>query len=137
MAAQSFKNHTRWDPKIHFVFVPLSLLCFVASILHVIHQPTPPNVLLVPVTFLLLLTGPIIRSYSIKVQDRLIRLEESLRLKGLGVSPEGLTVRQFVGLRFASDAELPALAIRAKAEGLSSKQIKEAIVNWRADEERV
>jgi hypothetical protein len=137
VSTQNYKTHARLDPKVHFVLIPLSLLCFVASIFHVVQEHTRPNILLVPVTFVLLLMGPIFRMYSLKVQDRVIRLEEQTRLRLLGLDPGGITVSQFVALRFASDEEVVALATRARAEGLTNKQIKEAIVNWRADEERV
>ncbi len=134
---QSYKNHGRLDPKFHFFAIPLALACFIASIFHVVKQHNSANVLLVPVTFLLFLVAGIAREYALKVQDRVIRLEETLRMEKLGVSPAGLTVRQFVALRFASDAELPALTERARTEALTGKQIKQAITNWRADYDRV
>ncbi len=137
MAAQSHKNHARFDPKFHFFLIPLCIICFAASIVHVVHQHTPPNVLLVPVTFALLLLAGIARMYALQVQDRVIRLEENVRLHNLGVNPSGLTMRQMIALRFASDDEAPALAARAVAENLTPKQIKASIVNWRADLDRV
>lgn len=137
MAAQTHKNHMRFDPKFHFFLIPLCLICFAAAIFHVVHQPTPVNLLLVPVTFGLLLLALIARMYAIKVQDRVIRLEENVRLHWMGVDPSGLTMKQMIALRFASDGETPALAARAVAENLTPKQIKEAIVNWRADTDRV
>ena len=137
MALQNYKNHTRFDPKFHFFLLPLCLICFIASILHVVHQPTPPNALLVPVTFALLLIALTARSYAVKVQDRVIRLEENVRLHWMGIDPSGLTLRQMIALRFAPDAELPTLVQRAKTEKLTGKQIKDAIVNWRADLDRV
>ena len=136
-APQNYKNHTRMDPPFHYFLIPLALLCFIASIMHVVKQPTPPNVLLVPVTFALLFGCLMIRRNSLAVQNRVIRLEEQIRLRSLGVDPAGLTTKQFVALRFASDNEVVALAVRAKAEHLTSKQIKEAIVTWRPDYERV
>lgn len=137
MAAQSYKNHTRFDPKFHFFLIPLCLICFVASIFHVVHQPTPPNVLLVPVTFALLLLAFTARMYAIQNQNRIIRLEESTRLRSLGGDPNAVTMQQFIALRFASDAELPSLTARAVAERMEPRQIKEAVVSWRPDLDRV
>ena len=137
MAAQTHKNHTRFDPKFHFFLVPLCIICFAASIVHVVHQHTAANVLLVPVTFTLLLISLIARMYAIKVQDRVIRLEENVRLHNLGVNPSALTMRQMIALRFASDEEAPTLAARAVTEKLTAKQIKASIANWRADLDRV
>jgi hypothetical protein len=134
---QTFKNHVRFDPPFHFVAVPLMLLCFIASIVHVVHQASPANVLLVPLSFASLLTVILTRRSALKAQDRTIRLEETLRMQRLGIDQEGLTLQQIVALRFASDEELAALAKRARTESLSSKQIKQAIVTWRPDYDRV
>jgi len=82
------------------------------------------------------------RSYATHLQDRVIRMEERLRLGAILQEPlrsriGELTDSQFVGLRFASDAELPALVQRALDEKLSRSDIKKAIVNWRPDYSRV
>lgn len=82
------------------------------------------------------------RLYALKVQDRVIRLEERLRLTQLLAEPlrsriPELTEDQLVGLRFASDAEIPKLVERALNEKLNRGQIKKAIQNWRPDYWRV
>jgi hypothetical protein len=136
MVEQNFKNHTRRDP-FYLSLVAVALLCVIASIIHLFQEHTRPTILLVPVTFLVLMGVFMTRVYSLKVQNRVIRLEEQTRLRWLGVDSSGLTMMQFVALRFASDDEVGALAARAKAEKLTTKQIKEAIVTWRPDFDRV
>jgi Family of unknown function (DUF6526) len=75
------------------------------------------------------------RLYVVRLQDRIIRLEMQLRLARLGLESSfaRLTVRQVIALRFASDAEMPALVNRAISENLTGKQIKEAVKDWQAD----
>lgn len=79
------------------------------------------------------------RLFALRAQDRAIRAEEGLRyfiLTGKRL-PVALRLGQIIALRFAPDEELPALVDRALAEKLTQRQIKEAIVNWRADYHRV
>jgi hypothetical protein len=83
-------------------------------------------------------TAVLAREFALKAQDRAIKGEENFRhylLAGKPL-PANLTVRQVVALRFASDAELPALAARASAENMASDAIKRAIKDWRPDEYR-
>ena len=79
------------------------------------------------------------RTFALKAQDRAIRAEENLRhyvLTGK-LLPSSLTVGQVVALRFAPDAEFPALVEKAVANNLSGKEIKQSIQNWKADFYRV
>jgi hypothetical protein len=84
----------------------------------------------------------LIRINPLRAQDRLIRLEERLRLQAL-LSAElrarvgDLTESQLIALRFASDNELPVLVAKVLAANMQSKDIKKAIVTWRADTFRV
>jgi hypothetical protein len=75
------------------------------------------------------------RTYTVRLQNRIVRVEMMLRLErlGRGAAFRELTMGQLAALRFASDAELPALLDRALAEDLSSDQIKRAVTNWQAD----
>src|SRR5271156_2006777 len=140
--SQSYANHARTDPAFHFVLVGLVLASLIVSIFVFVHHPGIDTGLLILLTIALFWNSFITRTYSLKVQDRVIRLEERLRLSMLlpeAVKPRiaELTESQLVALRFASDAELPALAMRALNEGLTNKQIKTSIQSWRADNFRV
>jgi Family of unknown function (DUF6526) len=144
-APQNFKNHTRFDPVWHFFILPLLLVNIAFAITATVrHWPDHPHMFpwLIVMSIVLFMAVGKARSHSLKAQDRIIRLEEKLRLAAL-LSAEDLTrskvltESQYIGLRFASDAELPALVKRTLDENLTQKQIKEAIVNWRPDYFRV
>jgi hypothetical protein len=146
---QNFANHTRFDPLFHFFLLPVFGLGVLLALIHFFAHVTTSSffenfhaVLLVVLAIALLIAVLKIRLYSLKVQDRVIRLEERLRLAQLLSEPlrsriPELTVDQLCGLRFASDAEVPKLVERALKENLSRKDIKKAIQNWRPDDWRV
>ena len=80
--------------------------------------------------------------YAVKNQDRTIRLEERMRyfeLTGKSFAEKEAKLRksQIIALRFASNEEWLTLMDKAIAENLSSKEIKMAIINWKADHNRV
>jgi hypothetical protein len=147
---QSNENHVRLDPLYHFVSSPALLLSTVlALVLGVILLRQGFNVQNVLMTLWMLTTSLgafaglfFARIYALRVQDRVIALECERRYERLGGranSPliEKLEPGQLVGLRFASDAEFVALADRAAAEKLRSRDIKKAIKQWRGDYRRI
>jgi hypothetical protein len=139
---QTFSNYTRWDPLYHFFALPVFLLLAIAGLVHFIRRPGLHSALMFIGAVALAIAVSKIRSYPLKVQDRVIRLEERLRLSSLLPEPlrsriPELTEGQLVALRFASDAEVPRLAERAISEKLSPTDIKKAIQTWRPDYWRV
>ena len=88
---------------------------------------------------LLLFAFAFLRSFALKAQDRAIRAEENFRhyLLTNKPLPSALSMRQIVGLRFASDDEFVALAEKAAKENLTEEAIKKAIKNWKGDYYRV
>ena len=139
---QSYANHVRLHPPVHYFVFPVFLANIVVAIVHAVRHPGWLSGWLVVVSVALFMGMGFMRVYALKVQDRVIRLEERLRLAILLAEPlrtriHDLTVPQFVALRFASDAEVPALVERTLNENLTQKQIKQAIQNWRADNFRV
>ena len=145
-SVQVFANHRRFDPWYHFFAAPIVAISFLIALWGFIRSLsagfsawTAWNVVVwaVAVVFTVLL-----RNYPLKVQDRIIRLEERIRLATLLDGPlrariGELEVRQLIGLRFASDAEVPALVKAALDEKLSGEEIKKRIQNWRPDTFRV
>lgn len=142
MAEQNFKNHTRLVPGFHGVTFLLIVTGLVGSIVNLIHADAATHysaALLVVVFLAVLGVAWYARVFALKAQDRAIRAEENFRHFILTGKPldKQLRMGQIIGLRFASDEELPALAKRAVEEKLSQKDIKQAIQNWRADYYRV
>jgi Family of unknown function (DUF6526) len=141
-SAQSFSNHTRYDPLFHFFILPVFAVTLIASIVCVVRRPCLHSAWMVVLAIAALILMFKVRLYALKVQDRVIRLEERLRLAALldpalrRRIPE-ITESQLIALRFASDAELPALAARALNEKLAAADIKKSIQKWRPDNWRV
>ncbi len=139
---QTRENHARFDPFFHFFLAPVTFILFVWSLVHLTREATSGSALLSAAILIVFLLIFKVRIYSLKVQDRVIRLEERLRLGTLGSeSLRGrlhlLTEGQLIALRFASDAEAPSLAAKALDEKLAPKQIKASIQNWRGDYFRI
>jgi len=141
--AQNYENHAKFVPAFHYVMAPLLM----ASVLYFGYRAATAfsveNLM-----FLLFSVGTFIASFEARlfplgVQDRVIRLEERMRMERL--FPDDMKARigdfsnaQMVGLRFASDEELPDLARRVLDEGMTDrKAVKQAVKNWRADHQRI
>ena len=142
---QSLKNHTRYDPPVHFVLGLVLLANLVFSVIHMIHHrhdayfAGPWFVVLSLAVFIPFIK---LRSYPLRVQDRVIRLEERMRLQALAPTEwhsqiYRLSEDQLIGLRFAADDEVVELAKQALEQNLNRKQIKERIKSWRADNWRI
>src|SRR5579863_3354483 len=146
---QSYAHHTRWDPAFHFFVLPVFVAGLVMSLVHFFAHISEGDTrdhfhsfLIVLLAAALLTLVFKVRLNALKVQDRVIRLEERLRLTQLLQEPlrsriPELTVDQLCGLRFASDAELPKLVERTLNEKLKRADIKKAIQTWRPDYWRV
>ena len=146
---QTFANHTRYDPPFHFFVAIVFLINVIITGYYLVRAVASGrwiNILthawIFIFTLALLVAMTRIRGYPIRIQDRVIRLEERLRLMSVLQEPlrsriGELLDKQLVGLRFASDEELPGLVQRALDEKLSSADIKKAIVKWRPDNSRV
>ena len=139
---QTLANHAKLDPPFHFVLAPLMLASFSIAVWSAISNPTFIGIWNVVFVAALVVAVFLIRIYPLKVQDRLIRLEERLRLSLLLPEPlrsriPELTVDQMVGLRFASDEEAASLVEKTLANKWSRKEIKANIRNWRPDYFRV
>ncbi len=139
---QNLKNHARLDPPFHVVLFLVLVVNLVVSIVYVVHHPCFYSAWLVVLSLAVFILVLRVRQYPLKVQDRVIRLEERLRLQAL--APEEwhaqiyrLTEDQLIGLRFAADDEVVELAKHALEDNLNRKQIKERIKDWRADTWRV
>lgn len=139
---QNLKNHARLDPMFHIVLALVLLLNLIYSIIHLVRHLSFRSGWFVVLSMAVIILYFRVRIYPIKVQDRVIRLEERLRLQALAPAEwrtqiPRLSEDQLVALRFAGDDEVVALAKQALEENLDRKQIKERIRNWRADEWRV
>jgi hypothetical protein len=141
-APQSFKNHGRLDPLYHIFIFAVYLANLVYASFHLHRQPSLSSGWYLVLSIVAIVPILKIRAYPLKVQDRIIRLEERLRLQALAPAAwhaqiYRLTEDQLIGLRFAADDEVVALAEQALEKNLTRKQIKERIKSWRPDTWRV
>ncbi|MGO9338828.1 MAG: DUF6526 family protein [Terriglobales bacterium] len=139
---QSFKNHGRLDPPYHFVLITVLAVNLFVMLSYAWHDLNYFTEWLVILSIAAFIPASKLRTYPLKVQDRVIRLEERIRLQALAPAEwhaqiYHLTEDQLIGLRFASDDEVVALAKEALEQNLTRKQIKERIKTWRPDDWRI
>ncbi len=140
---QSFANHARMVPGFHYVTGICTIVFVVWSIWHAISTRSADAHFQMLGAFGLLGTYWYTRSFPLKAQDRVIRLEEQLRMarllpEDLRHRADELSARQLIALRFASDAEVPELVRWVLTDKVTdTKQIKQRIKVWRADHHRV
>ena len=141
---QSYQSHTQIVPLYHRVLFGLLLLILIGSVVNLTKSWGDSTrfysaSLIVALTIVVVLVAFFARTFALKAQDRAIRAEEQLRhyvLTGKLLDPR-LTMRQIVGLRFASNDEFVGLAQRAADQTLSADAIKREVKQWRADKNRV
>ena len=133
---QTYANHVRVD-RAFMALQVLNLTDLIAAVWWMGRRFDLQHLVVVGLAVAVLSVTIATRHYALVNQNRTIRLEENVRLHWMGADGAGLTMKQMIALRFASDAEVVGLAKRAAAEGLTPKQIKEAIVMWRPDLDRV
>ncbi len=140
---QSFKKHAKFILGFHGAAFALLLVFEVWALGEAIDNPSRDTIPFAALGIGALLLFLYTRTFANGNQDRIIRLEERLRMRELLPADmhdriNEFTTDQLVALRFASDAELPELAKRVLAEGISDrKSIKQLVKDWRPDHHRV
>ncbi len=130
-------------PGYHYVLFAILLITFIGAVRSVVvsvgNQNLDGAILLVAVIVGLTLSAYFSREFSLKAPDRAIVAEENLRIfvRTGSLLDSALTVRQIIGLRFASDEEYDDLASDAVRNGTSEDDIKKSIKNWKPDTYRV
>ena len=140
---QSYQNHAKNVPLFHYVLLPILMANFLFMAYRLWQDPGLPSGWNLVMAFAFIVTALFARVFALKAQDRVIRLEERMRMREL--LPPDLQARindfspdQLVALRFASDAELPSLSAAVLAGNIQKRaEIKQMIKQWRADHCRV
>lgn len=140
---QDFSNHSRLLTGYHYVLAALVFANAIYAIYTLVTAFSAAFVFATITAIALIMTAFYARGFALKAQDRIIRLEERLRLSrilpdDLKSKVESLTTDQLIALRFASDGELAELTRKVILEEIADqKEIKKLIKNWRPDYQRV
>ena len=147
MSKQSYSSHTRYHPLYHFFLLPATFAFTGLSVYLFFKKAVDEDQWMEGIYFLLAgciaaQTVILVRSYSLRIQDRVIRAEVKSRyFASAGTHMNGLEkslrTSQLIALRFASDEELPRLAEQAVQEELSATEIKKRIKKWKGDYYRI
>ena len=141
--SQNYDNHRKFVPAFHYVATPLLLVYLIYSGYVAVTSFSLDSVMALLLAVAVMIVAFLARLFALGVQDRVIRLEERLRLHEV-LPPDQkhnvdeLTTGQLIGVRFASDGEVAALVATVRAEGIEDRnEIKKRVTNWRADHQRV
>lgn len=140
---QTFATHRKFVPLYHYLTLPILIGNVLIAAYYVVRAPGLPSVWALMMGVALFLGALFARVFSLAAQDRVIRLEERLRM--LQLLPEPLRARipdftrdQLIALRFASDDELPELAASVLQGNIQKRDdIKKMIKSWRADDHQL
>jgi len=141
--SQTYATHRRFHAWFHFIGVPILSINILVKLVQAVRFPSLGAAWDVVVAIALVIAIVLARSYALTVQNRVIRLEERMRLQRC--LPEDLRARidelktsQLVALRFCSDEELPEIMREVLSGELRERNdIKKRIRNWRPDWLRV
>ena len=139
---QNYENHAKFIPVFHYIALPLLLVNFFGALFRVTQEISFYTLNDVGLAISLIVVAVFTRLFALKAQDRVIRLEEQIRMQtflpdALKVHVGRLTMGQIVALRFASDEELADLTQEALDQNTSPNTLKQAVKNWRPDYDRV
>ena len=142
--SQNYQNHRRMSPLHHYVTAPLLLLYLGYATLLVVREPTATHAFQLVFALGVFALSLSARLMSLTLQDRMIKLEMEVRLHRVltdelaARATPSLSIKQLVALRFASDAELPALVSAVlSGEVTRPNEIKKRVKDWQADYQRV
>ena len=139
--AQDYANHRKFVRGFHLVALPILLINLIYSSSGLIRSFSWESVIGALVAVALILVAFYARIFALGAQDRVIRLEEQMRLHELlpdqSADVDKLTTGQLIALRFASDGEVGELVTAVNAEGIDREAIKKRVKNWRADHQRL
>ncbi len=141
--AQNYENHRKFVPGYHYVALLILLINLIYSAYVAVTSFSVDSVIGLLLAVALVMIGLFARLFALGAQDRVIRLEERLRLHELLPPGEkgivdNLSTEQLIGLRFASDDEVGSLVTTVSAEGIEGREeIKKRVRDWRPDHQRI